>query len=282
MATTAELEDMVGYRLGFTISATSVPTATEVQSWLWEAAKKVAKKADPSFLEKLILTFTHTTDETLLLSSLTEYLRPLGLHIWYGVDADTLDQAQKAEYLSPNQFTKALRESSAFIKGTTEFPVYTISGSSVKWFPAYDAGTTDTGETHSQAWSRLSTNVGITNADVVLATGDYIRNEDEVCYVTSVAGNTALVVRGSCGTDKKDHPDDDDACLKIDSTLVDSAQVLTFEYITTPADAAGLDNQFDELLVDYATMMAKLQDEELADAQVFGQLFQAEFGGGAQ
>ena len=86
MATTAVLEDMVGYRLGFTISATSVPTTTDVQSWLWEAAKKIAKKADPKFIEKLILTYVQTVDETLLLSSLTNYLRPLGFHIWYGVD----------------------------------------------------------------------------------------------------------------------------------------------------------------------------------------------------
>jgi hypothetical protein len=278
MATTAELEDMVGYRLGLTISATSVPTTTEVQSWLWEAAKKIAKKADPKFIENLITSHVYTTNNILVLSAVTNYLRPVGLRVWYGADAATLDQTQKAEYLSPGEYTIASNGSSAFIKGTTEFPVWTLSGGAVKWYPNYPVGPTDSSETNVQSINSYETSFTLSGS-VDFAAGDYIKINDEVMYIASLAMDVVVVQRGQCGTIAAAH-DATQAVYRLDETDLVNFQTVVFEHITEPTDAAGLDNQFDELLVDYATMMAKLQDEELADAQVFGQLFMAEFGGG--
>lgn len=279
MASTAELEDMVGYRLGLTISATSVPTTTDVQSWLWEAAKKIAKKADPKFIENLITTYVYSDDDILPLSGVTNYLRPVGLHIWYGVD-ESLDKVQTAEYLSPNVYTKASKESSAFLTGTTEFPIYTVSGSHVRWFPHYDRGYSDSGTTNTEGVIETTTEIAVASA-AALAVGDYIRLDNESMLITAIVSNDLTVTRGQCGTDKVDHAADG-TVYYLDTVKTNSTQVVHFEHITEPTDAAGLDNQFDELLVDYATMMAKLQDEELADANVFGQLFMAEFGGGAK
>ena len=273
MATTAALEDAVGYRLGFTISATSVPTSTEVQAWLTEAALKIAKRANPLLIEGLIDVFAESHQQ-ITLSELTNYLRPVGLHLCYSADSLGVRQAR---FLDVASFGKAVRGSSAFIKGTLEFPVYTIRAGSVQWYPYQSTPEADTGVTldesidiHETEWT-VSATAGFSENDI-------LKVDNEVVTVDSIDNSTTMTVsRGQYGT----LPDTHENTTNVYSITSSNNNIAVFEYIQEPADASDLPDIFNEVMIDYATMMAKLQDEELADAQVFGQLFDKEFGGTA-
>lgn len=273
MATTAELEDMVGYRLGLTISATSIPTTTDVQSWLWEAAKKVAKKADPLLVQGLVSIFSLGGARTMPVGSITGYIKPIALYLNF---LDDLLGNRRAEYLPAAQFGKAFRNTSAFIKGTAEFPVYTVKDDVVEWYPYLTDSWSNSNTTLDEDVDLEETAIDVVNG-AAITVDDLIKVGTEVMIVTAINVNTLTVTRAQYGTRHDTHSSGASIYRVPDGT---ETTVSVLEYIAEPTDAAGLDNVFDEVLVDYATMMAKLQDEELADAQVFGQLFEKEFGGG--
>jgi hypothetical protein len=274
MATTAELEDMVGYRLGVAISSSSVPTTTDVQSWLWEAAKKVAKIADPIFLQNLVTELDISGVSSIDITSDTStVVKTMSLMLNY--TGGTLG-FRPVEFLSPKNYKIAELGLSAFIKGTAEFPVFSVFDDKVKWYPQSGGVFTDSGSTVSGAHNASVTTI-TTSDDTVFSADDYIKVGTEVMLVTSnaIGGDDDIeVTRAQLGTTAASYSGGETIYVCQDPDRV------KFNYVKEPADSSGLDNIFDEILVDYATMMAKLQDEELADAQVFGQLFEKEFGGG--
>ena len=271
MATTAALEDAVGYRLGITIGASSVPTTTDVQAWLTEAALKIAKRADPLLIDGLIDVFTESHQQ-IALSELTNYLRPVGLHLSFSSDSLGVRQAR---FLDVASFGKAMRGASAFLKGTLEFPVYTIRAGNVQWYPYRSTPEASTGVTTDEAIDLYETSWTVT-ATAGFSENDILKVENEIVTVDSIDKATTMTVsRGQYGTLPATHASSTDI-YEITAT---NNNIAVFEYIKEPTDAADLPDIFNEVMVDYATMMAKLQDEELADAQVFGQLFTNEFGG---
>lgn len=194
MASLATLRLGVGARLGVTIGATTIPTQTQVDAWLLEAAYKIIDKADDKYLDKN-LTYTESTlADTLFtidISGYTRHARTVGLSI--NLDPTSTNKAVKAYEVPAKHMMhhSAAQNPDPFYTGDYESPLYGIQGDTI-WV---------------------------------------------------------------------DPPSNHATCSYLHT------------WIQYPADASGMDDMWANLMMDYATMMAELQDEELVDAQIFGQIF---------
>jgi len=66
--------------------------------------------------------------------------------------------------------------------------------------------------------------------------------------------------------------------IKFAPAATDEAAEANHLWIQYPTDASGMDDKFANIIVEYATMMAEMQDEEAVDAQIFGQIFEKDWG----
>lgn len=304
MATTAILEDRVGYRLGITISSSSFPTTTDVQSWLTEAAYKIAKKAPVHLLQNLINVKVATMNtSTIDISSLTGYCRPVALtYMWApGLSNRTTTPAApiydpisvEAKFLEPSSFYKVTGPGLGghpFFSVDVWTPVYTISGGTLRVRPGVSQVSGAYQTVPPGIWFTTGENTTLDSAtDYICAitsspeilVGGYYRIEDEIIRIDYIAGDNCTVSRGMLGSIAVAHTAksvNEPLGLMADGSV--GADLVQLQYIKYPTDASGMSEHWEELMVDYATMMAKLQDEELVDAQVFGQLFSGEMGGG--
>lgn len=200
MASLATLRLGVGSRLGTTIGASSIPTQTQVDAWLLEAAYKICDKADIMHLSK---NFDADADSSIAsgtasidISGLTRYSRPVSLAL--NLDPSGDNQMIEAYRIPDNKIAPVSysNANTPFYEGALTSPVWWIKGSEIEFSPAAAAN-------------------------------------NSVSY---------------------------------------------FIYVQYPADASGMEDKFANIMIDYTTMMAELQDEELVDAQIFGQVFEKNWG----
>ena len=199
MASLATLRLGVGALLGTTISATSIPTQTQVDEWLLECAYKICDKAHEMHLDKNFVRDSSTipiaTDE-IDISGVTRYCRTVAFGV--NLDPTSTNVFVPATEVSPSKFAVLQNTQSVepFYKGDYQAPLYCIIGTNIEFDPA--------SQNNSATYSHV--------------------------------------------------------------------------YIQYPTDASGMDDKWANLMMDYTAMMAELQDEELVDAQIFGQIFEKNWG----
>jgi len=138
MATRSELEDQVGYKLGLTIDANSIPSNTQVQQWLNEGQLDVARKIHPQLAPDLIEVESiniNAGDETFALSSLSKPFIKL-IACRYAASATDTDRPCK---IVDAYSHSALVRAGDFLKPTSDDPIVSVQNGNLAFYPTADA-----------------------------------------------------------------------------------------------------------------------------------------------